>query len=625
MGEGDVEGGAAAVPEERAQTLRPPVHRQGPPRRGRVDGYADLRSYAAIGDGRTVALVARDGSIDWLPLPGLDDSPVFAALLDAEHGGCITLAPDEDHEVTREYVPATNVLVTTFTAASGVVRLTDSLNTGLAGRLPWVELARRVDGVAGRVPMSWRVAPGTSLGRASPWVDPTVHGPVLRVDGVTMAVRTLGEQESEVGEQAVGGRLTTWPGSRHLVGLTAAKDEPLHVAGGEEMDERVDLTIASWQRWVREFSYDGPWGDCVRRSALALKLLIHAPTGAVAAAATTSLPETLDGGKNWDYRYAWIRDTTFTLSALFRSGVREETHAALSWLLGVIREHGPQLDVFYRLDGGLPGGQRRADVPGWRDVGPVVAGNGAAGQLQLGVFGELFRVVRQHVDAGNVLDEGSARLLVTAADRACDVWQRPDAGIWELHTDRHYTSSKMGCWQALTSAAHLADSGQMPGDPMRWRAEARRIREWVGTHCWSEEKGAYLWYAGGDGLDASVLLHATSGFDRGPRMSSTIDALVAELGDGPLLHRYSGMPGQEGAFVACSFWAVSALATVGRRDEARALMDEMVGLVNDVGLLSEMIDTRDQAFLGNLPQGLSHLSLIDAAMNLADDPGPGDD
>nr|WP_240188260.1 glycoside hydrolase family 15 protein [Nakamurella flavida] len=585
--------------------------------------YADLRSYAAIGDGRTVALIGRDGAVDWLPIPDLDSPPAFAALLDAQDGGRIELAPALDAAlltVTRRYVPGTNVLETTWTTADGgVVRVTDALNTGIAGRLPWVELARRVDGVAGSVPMRWRVAPGTCLARATPWIYRTTHGDVLRVDSITMAVRTLGEMDPQVHDQQIDGRFTTAPGSRHLLGLVATESEPLHLSTPEQLDAGVDRTIVNWQAWAGEFGFDGPWSEAVLRSALALKLLIHSPHGSVAAAATTSLPERLAGGKNWDYRYAWIRDTAYTLNALFRFGLQEETHAAVSWLLRTMRRHGPDLSVFYSLSGDLPGGHEYPDVPGWRGVGPVVVGNAAADQLQLGVFGDLFDIVRLCVVNGNLLDAETGRLLAGIADRACDLWQRRDAGIWELEEEQHYTSSKLGCWQALTCAVQLAELGQIPGDPARWRDEAERIRTWVHEHCWNADVGAYVWYPGTDELDASMLLHAASGFDRGPRMSSTIDVLRARLGAGPLMYRYSGMDAEEGTFVACAFWTVSALAWVGRRDEARELMDQLVPMTNDVGILAEMIDARDGAFLGNLPQGLSHLALMQAAMALADD------
>ncbi len=620
---GRVPGPTSARPDPRPQvgevelTWHDGAEVEGPADDRDASGYADLRSYAVIGDGRTAALVARDGRIDWLPLPNLDSPAPFAALLDAVAGGFLSLSPVEEFTVSRRYVEDTNVLQTTFSTASGQVRVTDALNTGVAGRLPWAELARRIDGVSGEVRMRAVAAPGTCLNTASPWAYDTVHGSVLRIDGLTMAVRTLNDDTVDVGERRTSVDYLTSPGSRHLFGLVATEGEPLYLPTPEDLDEGVDRTIENWQRWSAAVAWDGPWENAVRRSALLLKLLIFAPTGALAAAATTSLPESLTGDKNWDYRFTWVRDTAYSLTALFRFGVREETHGAISWLLTTMRRHGSEPAIFYALDGSMPGAETQVfDVPGWRGHGPVKAGNGASDQLQLGVFGDVFSIVQLYVDHGNVLDDQTGRLLAEIADLACDRWRSKDAGMWELEDEQHYTSSKLGCWQALTQAAHLADIGQIPGTAVRWQREADLIRDWVQENAWSEELGAYVWYPGSTMLDASILLHAISGFDRGDQMSRTLDALRRELGSGPHLFRYSHAGQEEGIFLACSFWMVSALTLVGRRDEARALMDELAPAANDVGVLPEMLDPATGAFLGNLPQALSHLALINAAITV---------
>ena len=586
----------------------------------RTDGYVDLRSYAAIGDGRSVALVALDGGIDWLPIPSLDSSPVFARLLDAEHGGSIELAPVGEYTVKRRYVRDTNVLETTFTTDSGVAKVTDALITGFAGRLPWVELARRIEGVRGEVKFRWRVAPGTAFGTASPWVDDGLHGKVLRVDGLALAVRGFDHGPRGGGDRAIRGSFRALAGSRHLIVVAGTADEPLHIPVPDLSDSGIDRTVRAWREWSRDFSYDGPWAEHVQRSALALKLLIHAPTGAIAAAGTTSLPENLRGGKNWDYRFAWVRDVAYTVHALTRFGLREENHAAIAWLLRAINADGDasNLSIFYALDGTAPPEPAEQDAPGWRGIGPVVTGNPARGQRQHGIYGDLVSVMLYYVQAGNVLDGQTARMLGAVADLVCDLWQQPDSGMWELPEERHYTSSKMGCWQALDSAVTLHELGQIEGNVDHWRMERDEVRDWIGTHCWSPSKRAYVAWPGADELDASVLLHAPSGFDRGTRMSSTIDALREELGRGPLLFRYSGAHREEGAFVACSFWMAGALACVGRHPEARELMDQLVELGNDVGIFAEMIDPDDNSFLGNLPQGLSHLALITAAITIAE-------
>ncbi|WP_375425403.1 glycoside hydrolase family 15 protein [uncultured Friedmanniella sp.] len=590
---------------------------EGPVDERDADGYADLRTYATIGDGRTIALVARDGRIDWLPLPDVSSVAAFGALLDAENGGNIGLCPTTAFSAGRRYVPGTNVLETTFTTATGSVRVTDSLNTGVAGRLPWAELGRRIEGVDGEVELRAEVAPGTFFNQASPWVHSTVHGKVLRVDGLTLAVRTLADAGVEVDDRRIGATFRTSPGSRHLLGLVATEREALTLVEPEAIDEGIDRTVANWRAWSGTFSWDGPWQPAVERSAMVLKQLIYAPTGALAAAATTSLPESLAGGKNWDYRFAWIRDTAYALTALFRFGVREETHSAISWLLRTMREFSDEPAVFYTLGGGLATDQpTQRDSPGWRGLGPVVRGNGARDQLQLGVFGDVFSIVQLYVDHGNVLDDESGRLLTLIADRACDRWRSRDSGMWELPELQHFTTSKLGCWQALHQAAHLSEIGQLPGSADRWRSEAEEIRAWVDRHAWSEELGGYEWYPGSGKLDASILLHAISGFDRGERMSATLDAVRRELGAGPHLYRYSGAADEEGVFVACSYWMVSALQLVGREQEAAELMEELMAAPNDVGLLAEMIEPESGAFLGNLPQALSHLALLNAAITV---------
>ena len=581
----------------------------------------ELRSYAAIGDGRTVVLIGMRGQVDWMPIPNLDSLPVFARLLDDESGGCIELEPTDDYTITRRYLSGTNVLHTTFTTQSGVATVTDALVTGVAGRLPWAELARRIDGESGTVGFRWRLVPGTALGTVSPWIEQTSRGAVVRAGDKTVAVvgSEHGPDPVDGGDDALSelrGGFHTSEGSRTMIVVVATHDEPLHLPNPAIVDEGIDRTIANWRRWSKEFSYDGPWRDQVQRSVLALKLLIFSPTGSIAAAATTSLPEGRRGGKNWDYRFAWVRDLAYTAHALVSFGLREETHAAISWMLRTIRENGPEVHIFYGLDGGVPSEVREYDVAGWRGIGPVVSGNPAQGQLQLGVYGDLFAICRTYVDSGNVLDAATTRLLAEVADRTCDLWRSRDAGMWELPELRHYTSSKMGCWQALSDAVHLAEVGRLPGSAERWRAERDRIEAWIHENCWSDELGAFVMHPESDELDASVLLHAPSGFDRGERMSSTIDALTAQLGEGPHLYRYSGVQQEEFAFVACGFWRATALACVGRMQEATELMNELVGTTNDVGLLGEMIDPADGSFWGNLPQALSHLALINAALTI---------
>ncbi|MGU3410152.1 glycoside hydrolase family 15 protein [Microbacterium sp. M1A1_1b] len=588
-----------------------------PVTRERVDGYVPLRSYGAIGDGRTVALIARDGRIDWLPIPSMDSPPVFASIVDAEHGGHVALRPvDGTATMTREYLPGTNVLVTTWTTASGSATVTDAMVTGVAGRLPWAEIGRCVQGVEGSVDMEWAVVPGTLLNTAEPTRLDTANGAVIGIDGVTIAIVEHGFEPVHDDGPQFSGRFTATAGAKAILTIVGTKDEPIFMPDPESTLDAVDRTIENWATWSKEFSYDGPWAEAVQRSALALKLLIFSPTGAIAAAPTTSLPEDRTGGKNWDYRFAWVRDLSYTVHALTRFGLREETHAAVSWMMRTIGEHDETMPIFYRLDGSKTDQVEERDVPGWNGIGPVTVGNRAGDQLQLGVWGDVFEIMRQYVRAGNVLDRATAKVLQELADDACHRWEEADSGMWELQETQHYVSSKIGCWQALDAAIELHDAGMIDGPRDKWTENRSLIESWVSEHGWDEDLGYYVMYPGSEALDTSILLHAMSAFDRGPRMQSTIRAIEDQLQHGPLVYRYTGMADEESPFVACSFWLAAAMACVGRVDDATALMDEMVDQANDVGLFSEMLSAVDGEFMGNIPQGLSHLALIQAALTI---------
>lgn len=583
----------------------------------RTNGYVPLRSYGAIGDGRTVALIALDGRIDWLPIPSMDSPPVFASIVDAEHGGHVALRPvDDQAQVSRAYLPGTNVLVTTWTTPSGTATVTDAMVTGVAGRLPWAEIGRCVQGVDGSVEMEWAVVPGTILNTAEPRRLDTANGTVIGVDGVTIAIVEQGFEPVHDDGPRFSGRFSTAEGSKSILTIVGTHDEPIFLPEPERTLEGVDRTIENWSTWSKEFSYDGPWSDAVQRSALALKLLIFAPTGAIAAAPTTSLPEDRTGGKNWDYRFAWVRDLAYTVHALTRFGLREETHAAVSWVMRTIAEHDETMPIFYGLDGSKSDSVEERDVPGWNGIGPVTIGNRAGDQLQLGVWGDVFEIMRQYVRAGNVLDRKTAAVLQELADDACHRWPEADSGMWELQEAQHYTTSKIGCWQALDAAVELHDAGMIDGPREKWIENRELIEDWVAENGWNEELGHYVMYPGTDALDCSILLHAMSAFDRGPRMESTIRAIEEQLQHGPLVYRYSGIQDEESPFVACSFWLAAALACVGRVDDAKQLMDDMVAQANDVGLFSEMLSAVDGDFMGNIPQGLSHLALIQAALTI---------
>ena len=412
-------------------------------------------------------------------------------------------------------------------------------------------------------------------------------------------------------------------GTRALIALVSAHQEPLVVPPRTAVEGRLDATTAFWRRWAAERTYDGPWREAVMRSALALKLLLYAPSGAVAAAATTSLPETLGGERNWDYRFSWVRDAAFTVDALLRLGCGGEARAFFWWLMHASQLTRPRLHVLYGLDGGVEERERYLALEGYRGSRPVRTGNAATAQLQLDIYGELLQTAWLYARDGRRLDGDTAKGLAAIADLVCAIWRQPDSGIWEVRSEpRHFTHSKIMCWVALDRAVRLAGDGQLPGGHAgRWRAEADAIREFVEARCWSERQRTYTRFADGEELDAALLLASLMDYPGGPRVGATVEAIRRELGrGGPLLDRYSGddgLEGREGAFLTCSFWLVDALARAGRVDEAAESMEELLALANDVGLYGEEVDATTGEFLGNLPQGLVHLALINAAITLA--------
>jgi GH15 family glucan-1,4-alpha-glucosidase len=594
--------------------------------RNRLAGYARLRDYAAIGDGRTVALVARDGSIDWLPLPDIDSPTVFAAILDPERGGRFALEPAVSYRAERRYLPDTNVLETTFHTDRGSVRVTDALTLPDDGLTPYRELQRKIDGLSGGVPLRWRVEPRFGYGGWPVRLARRQGLPIATAANDALAVRTFDAGEPEIVAGGIEGRFDASQGASALLALSFAHQEPLVVPARDDLAARLDATCAGWRGWADGRSYDGPWREAVIRSALALKLLVYAPSGAVAAAATASLPEDIGGERNWDYRYSWIRDTAFTVDAFLQLGSPAEANAYFWWLMHATQLTHPRLHVLYRLDGGTRVTESALPLAGYRGSQPVNIGNGAADQLQLDTYGELMQTVWLYTRHGHRLDGDVGRRLAGIADFVSANWRRPDAGIWEVRSEPlHYTQSKMLCAVALDRALRLAEEGHLPGKhAARWRNERTAIRDFVDADCWSDEKQSYVRFAGGDELDASVLLGIVhEGAERTDgRMSKTVDAIGRELASGPYVRRYEGedgLPGTEGAFLACSFWLAEALARTGRVDAAADLMEQLLALANDVGLYSEEIDPRTGDFLGNMPQGLSHLAVISAAMAIAEE------
>ena len=593
----------------------------------RTDGYAPIRDYALVGDGRTGALIARDGSVDWLCLPNFDSPSVFARILDAEHGGSFQLEPAVPYETERRYLDDSNVLETTFTTAQGSVRLTDAMTLSDDRAIsPMRELVRKAEGMAGTVPLRWSFDPRFGYGgrttrivrRSGHWFaesggDALVLGICDAPDGIYANGVVTGEVALEQGRSA-------------LWSLAAAHAEPLVISGRGDAERRLARTAAFWPTWASQIQYEGPWREAVVRSALVQKLLVFAPSGARVAAPTASLPEWIGGTRNWDYRYTWLRDACWSLDAGIRLGFHKGARAFFWWLMQASRLTQPELRILYRVDGSPQAPERELPwLEGYRGSGPVRIGNGAAQQLQLDVYGGVLEAIWLYVQEVGHIDGDTGKEVARIADWVATHWRDPDSGIWEVRSEpTHFIQSKAFCWVALDRACRLGERGAIPDRSVRWRAAADEVRKLIETQGWDEELGTYVRATDLREPDASLLTLPLLGYGdpKGDRICSTIDTIERELRKGPFVYRYrgdDGVGGPEGAFLTCSFWLVEALAHAGRLDRAHALMDELVGLANDVGLYSEEVDPHTHDFLGNFPQALTHLALVNAAVGIADE------
>jgi GH15 family glucan-1,4-alpha-glucosidase len=467
------------------------------------------------------------------------------------------------------------------------------------------------------------VTPAFEYAGVHPRLERRDRRPVAVAGRDAVAVCSWEAGEPSLDGDATCGRFDVQAGSSALLVLCAAHQEPLVFPTRADVEARLEATIGYWREWASTREYAGPWRDAVIRSALALKLLFHSPSGAIAAAATASLPEQIGGERNWDYRFCWVRDSAFTLDALLQLGCPGEADAFFWWLLHASQLTRPRLQVLYRLDGGERAPERTLALDGYRGSRPVRVGNAAAGQTQLDIYGDVLQTALIYVQAGGRLDRETGRRLAAMADLVCRIWRAPDSGIWEVRSEpRHFTHSKMMCWVALDRALALSDVGQVPSrHAAAWKVEAQAISNFIETRCWSPRLESYTRDADSEELDASLLLGVLLGYGAADasRLGSTVTAIRRDLGRGPLLQRYSGedgLQGGEGAFLCCSFWLAHALASLGRVSEATELMDQLLPLAGDVGLYAEELDPDTGEMLGNTPQGLVHLALINAAVSI---------
>ena len=585
----------------------------------RGDGFLPIESYGAIGDGRTLALVGSDGSIDWMCLPDLDSPSLFARVLDPDHGGCFELAPSVPFSTSQRYLERTNILETTFSTDAGEVRLLDALTIDKSQTAPWRELVRRVEAVSGSVPLRWRCEPRFDYGRSPARFERRAEMVISRHDGLQMGLSAWDAGQPQVSNGAVSGECTVTPGNPATLTLVATDDEPLPVADRDGVERRLSETREVWRAWIARHSYDGPWREAVERSLLAIRLLADGRTGAIAAAGTSSLPEVIGGERNYDYRFGWVRDLCFTLDALLEVGMEQVVQAAVTWLLSATEHTHPRIDPVYALGGDVVRSQSTLPLAGYRRTGPVHLGNGAGSQLQLGGFGDLIETISMFVGQGHILPVAVGERLADVGDLLVRLWRTEDSGFWELGERAHYATSKLGCWVAFDRLLQLAGHGHVPSRHVgRWKRERDEVQRFIDRDLYDPKRNAYRFKTGTEELDCAMLLVARRGFGERSRITGTIEAIRTELhAGGPLFYRYSGMQDEENAFLACSFWMIEAMAIDGQLDKAAELMDAAVGLAGKVGLYSEEMEPGSHAMRGNMPQALTHLALITAAQTLS--------
>jgi GH15 family glucan-1,4-alpha-glucosidase len=584
-----------------------------------------IEHYALLGDRHTAALVGRNGSVDWLCLPRFDSPACFAAILGTEEHGHWQICPTGDYEVSRRYVGGSAVLETTFTTAGGVVQLLDLMPVG-DGR---ADLIRRITGVEGEVEVRHEWVVRADYGAVHPWVRRQES------EGQQVIVATAGPDRLVLR----GPRLPRPTDHRHGdVFTVSAGDEltfsttwwPSHldVPPGLAYEERIRQTVELGDAWAAQCRRDVPHRDVVVRSLVTLRLLTHEETGGIVAAPTTSLPEDFGGERNWDYRYCWLRDAALTLESLVAAGYTEEADLWRGWLLRAVAGDPEDLQVMYTVDGGRRLPEFELDhLPGYADSLPVRIGNAAVDQRQMDVLGEVMVALEAARAAGLDVDQDAWRLQRALVDDLAKNWQQPDNGIWEIRGPRrHFTHSRVMVWAAFDRAVRAAEQRGLEADVERWREVRDQVRAEILERGFDAERGTFTQHYDTTEVDAALLVLPLVGFVDGddPRMLGTIEAIEQDLLRDGFLLRYrtetgvDGLPGDEHPFLACSFWLVSAYAFAGRLDDAHALFDRLVGLVNDVGLLAEEYDPVHDRMAGNFPQAFSHLTLVQAAFHLAD-------
>jgi alpha,alpha-trehalase len=608
-----------------------------------ADESTPIADYGLLADCNSAALLTRDGSVDWLCLPRYDSPAIMARILDPE-GGHWSIRPTGDYSAERRYLPDTLVIETTFTTETGSVRLLDAMAFAPGQRGHELgfdaphELLRGVEGVTGQVELTLELAVRPEYGLIRPLIR-LVEGGARTFGSGRVGVSS--EVPLDVDDEAVmHASFTVSEGDRVGFALRWAAAEqkaPPAPTPAAEVRERIEDTAEAWRSWEAEHDiYEGPNRDLVRLSSRVLKGLTYRPTGAIVAAPTTSLPETVGGERNWDYRYSWIRDSSLTIEALYIGACSDEAEEFVSFMTSAAggRAGEGSLQIMYGIGGEHDLSERElGHLRGWRDSSPVRVGNGAWDQVQLDVYGELLNSLWLYQEQLGTLHMEIQQFVADLADTAARRWKETDSGMWEMRGEpRHHLSSKVLCWVALDRAVKLADQLDEHAKVAEWEAARDEIRAAVLERGWSESRQAFAQSFDSDDLDAAQLLMPILGFlpATDERMKSTIDAIADDLTEDGLVLRYrneeglnaDGLSGEEGTFTICSFWLVACLARAGEVERAQLLFDQLTGYANDLGLLAEEIDTANGEQLGNFPQAFSHIGLIKAAHELDKAKGP---
>ena len=598
-----------------------------------------IEDYAFLGDTHSAALVSRDGSIDWLCLPRFDSSACFAAILDAQRGGHWRIAPASgDFTSERAYRHESMVLETVFTTTEGSIKLTDCLpiEQGEGATDPRLAhthdvVVRIVEGLSGTVPVTMDFVPRFDYGGITPWIRLHArddNGAEVEAVGGPDALDLQATVPLEVAGGVVSSAFELGPGDRVMF---MARSHPSHLDPPDldvqaDCDWLVDRTDRFWHEWAARCTYDGKWRPEVIRSLLVLKALIYSPTGGIVAAPTTSLPEDIGGVRNWDYRYCWLRDATFTLEVLLDHGFTSEASEWRDWLLRAVAGDPEELQIMY----GVRGERRLTEVElpwlrGYENSAPVRIGNAAVEQFQLDVYGEIMDALHSAARAGNAPVPESWELQREIVEFVCDHWNDPDEGIWEVRSGRrHFVHSKVMAWVAVDRGISMIENFERTGPVDHWRAVRSEIREEIFERGFDRKLGYFTRAYDDNSLDASLLIMPLVGFIEAtdPRMVGTIDAIRRDLVVDGFVHRYlateeaDGLPGDEGSFLMCSFWLVDCLELTGRHEEAEELFVRLLSLSNDVGLLAEQYDANRERLVGNFPQAFSHVALATSAMAL---------